>query len=147
MLQIRWWFALWLYKKDVGIYWFDVGPTIKHTVGADVLPTNAQWSFPEIVYHTCTNKKSFNPVRKVTLVQRRLTVVSDVGLTSNAVVILFNGSTLARLIGSTLARRCNVLFPMVSRPISNVQILCIGRQHVCPDEQAKYYTNQKGIQD
>jgi hypothetical protein len=27
----------------------------------------------------------------------------------------------------------NVLFPMVSRPISNVQILCIGRQDVCPD--------------
>jgi hypothetical protein len=25
---------LWLYKKDVGLYWFDVGPTIKHTVGA-----------------------------------------------------------------------------------------------------------------
>ena len=49
------------------------------------------------------------------------------------VVILLIGSTLARLIGSTLARRYNVLFPMVSRPISNVQILCIGRQDVCPD--------------
>jgi hypothetical protein len=47
--------------------------------------------------------------------------------------ILLIGSTFARLIGSTLVRRYNVLLPMVSRPISNVQILCIGRQDVCPD--------------
>ena len=49
------------------------------------------------------------------------------------VVILLIVSTLARLIGSTLDRRYNVLFPMVSRPISNIQILCIGRQDVYPD--------------
>jgi hypothetical protein len=40
-------------------------------------PMHSSWT-------SCTNEKSFNPVRKVTLVQRRLTVVSDVGLTSNA---------------------------------------------------------------
>ena len=55
------------------------------------------------------------PVWKVTLVQRRLTVVSDVGLTSNTNVgpslfILLIGSTLARLIDSTLARRYNAYF-------------------------------------
>jgi uncharacterized membrane protein YhdT len=61
------------------------------------------------------------------------------------VVILLIGLTLARLICSKLARRYNVLFPMVSRPISNVQILCISRQDVCPDGMFDRWADVKSV--